>query len=88
MSENLLKNHKSFIHLLCEMHSEEQTQTLLDTATPGQIRAISELSLNLLHQHCGNINKTLRDKVIEHQEFFRKLGTEERPFARKKEFAS
>ena len=84
MSENLLKKHKSFIDLLCETHSKEQRQALLDTASPGQIRAISELSLNLLHQHCGNIDKTLRDKVIEHQEFFRKLATEERPFARKK----
>ena len=84
MSENLLEKHKSFIRLLCETHSKEQRQALLDIATPGQIRAIGELSLNLLHQHCGNIGKMLRDKVIEHQEFFRKLATEDRPFARKK----
>ena len=83
MSEKLLKNNKSFIRLLCETHSKEQRQALLDTATPGQIRAISELSLNLLHEHCGSIDKALRDKVTEHQEFFRKLATEERPFARK-----
>ena len=69
MSEKLLKKHKSFIRLLCETQSKEQRQALLDTATPGQIRAISELSLNLLHQHCGNIDKVLRDKVTEHQEF-------------------
>ena len=84
MSENLLKKNKSFIRLLCETHSKEQRQALLNTATPGQIRAISELSLNLLHQHCGYIDKALRDKVTEQQEFFRKLATEERSFARKK----
>ena len=84
MSENLLKKHKSFIHLLCETQSKEQIQVLLDTATPVQIRALSELSLNLLHEHCGSIDKLLRDKVTEHQEFFKKLATEERPFARKK----
>ena len=81
MSENLLKKHKSFIHLLCETLSKEQRQVLLDTATPGQIRALSELSLNLLHEHCGSIDKVLRDKVTEYQEFFRKLAKEKEEFA-------
>ena len=69
MSENLLKKNKSFIRLLCRTHSKVQRQALIDTATPSQIRAISELSLNLLHEHCESIDKALRDKVTEHQEF-------------------
>ena len=42
-----IKNNKAFLDLLCKTKSEEQRQALLDTATPGQIRALSEVALNL-----------------------------------------
>ena len=80
-----LQKHTPFIRLLCETPSTEQRQALLDTATPGQIRAISELSLNLLHEHGGCIEDTeVRQELVKNEEFIRKLATAQRPFARKR----
>ena len=85
MSDESLRKHRSFIELLCETKSTEQRQALLDTATPSQIRAISELSLNLLHERGGGIPAgPEREKLVKNQEFVRKLATEQRPFARKR----
>ena len=53
MSEVLFLKNKAFIDLLLKTKSLEQRQALLDTATPSQIRAISELCLNLLHERSG-----------------------------------
>ena len=80
-----IRKHTPFLRLLCETPSTEQRQALLDTATPGQIRAISELSLNLLHDSGGCIeDPEVRQKLVDNQEFVRKLATEERVFARKR----
>ena len=80
-----LRQHKPFIQLLCQTRSTEQRQALLDTATPSQIRAISELSLNLLHERAGRIeDQDVRQKLVDNQEFVRKLATEQRAFARKR----
>ena len=79
-----LQKHTAFLRLLCETPSTEQRQALLDTATPGQIRAISKLSLNLLHEGAGRIEEPVRKQLVKNQEFVRKLATEERPFARKR----
>jgi len=84
MSEELLKKNKPFIKLLLETKSKEQRQALLDTATPSKIRTISELSLNLLHERSGTVEEPEREKLIKNQEFVRKLATEERSFARKR----
>ena len=85
MSDDLLKKNQSFIDLLSKTKSFEQRQALLDTATPSQIRAIAELCLNLLHERCGQIEAgPERDQLIKHHEFVRKLATEQRPFARKR----
>ena len=85
MSYELLRKHKPFIKLLCETKSDEQRQALLDTATPSQVRAISELCLNLLHERgCDIPAGPEREKLVENQVFVRKLATEERPFALKR----
>ena len=85
ISDELLKKNKAFIDLLLKTKSFEQRQALLDTATPSQIRAISELCLNLLHERGGKIEDDLeREKIVENQELIRKLATEQRPFARKR----
>ena len=84
MCEELLKKNESFIRLLCETKNGEQRQALLDTITPSQVRTISELCLNLLHGRCGEVEEPLRAKLVKNQEFIRKLATEERPFARKR----
>ena len=84
-SDDLLRKHKAFIELLCKTKSSEQRQALLDTATPSQIRAINELSLNLLHERGGVFPAGPdREKLIQNQEFVRKLATEQRSFARKR----
>ena len=85
MSDELLLKNKAFIDLLLKTKSFEQRQALLDTATPSQIRAISELCLNLLHERGGKIEAgEERQKLVDNQEFIRKLATEGRPFARKR----
>ena len=85
MSDELLRKNKAFIDLLLKTKSFEQRQALLDTATPSQIRAISELCLNLLHERGGKIEAgEERQKLVDNQEFIRKLATEGRPFARKR----
>ena len=85
MSEVILLKNKAFIDLLLKTKSFEQRQALLDTATPSQIRAISELCLNLLHERGGLIEAgPERDQLVKHQELVRKLATEQRPFARKR----
>ena len=69
MSDELLFKNKAFIDLLLKTKSFEQRQALLDTATPSQIRAISELCLNLLHERAGKIEEGLeREKIVENQE--------------------
>ena len=85
MSDEFLRKHKPFIELLCNTKSSEQRQALLDTATPSPIRAISELALNLLHERGGHLPAgPEREKLVKNQEFVRKLATEQRPFARKR----
>ena len=85
MCDELLPKNKGFIDLLLRTKSFEQRQALLDTATPSQIRAISELCLNLLHERGGKIEAgPEREQLVKHQEFVRKLATEQRPFARKR----
>ena len=80
-----LKEHIPYIRLLCETRSTEQRQALLDTATPGQIRAISEIALNLAHGYGGCIDDPeVRKKVIQNYGFLKKVITEQRPFARKR----
>ena len=85
MSDELLRKNKAIIDLLLKTKSFEQRQALLDTATPSQIRAISELCLNLLHERGGEIEAgPVREQLLKHQELVRKLATEQRPFARKR----
>ena len=85
MSDELLRKNKAIIDLLLKTKSFEQRQALLDTATPSQIRAISELCLNLLHERGGGIGAgPVREQLLKHQELVRKLATEQRPFARKR----
>ena len=85
MSEVLFLKNKAFIDLLLKTKSLEQRQALLDTDTPSQIRAISELCLNLLHERGGLIEAgPERDQLVNHQELVRKLATEQRSFARKR----
>ena len=84
MSQDLVQKNESFIKLLCNTKSDEQRQALLDTATPSQVRALSELSLNLLHERGGRIEEPERKNLVKHQNFVQKLATEQRPFARKR----
>ena len=82
MSNETLRENRSFIELLSKTKSLEQRQALLDTATPSQIRAISELCLNLLHEWGGEIEVgPEREKLVKNQELIRKLATERRPLA-------
>ena len=65
MSENLKAN-LPFLQLLARTKSDSQRYALLRTATPSQVRVLSEISLHVLTGHC-RINsidrKLLRSKI-------------------------
>ena len=67
MSECITKNH-AFIRLLAETSSPKQRQALLETATADQIRALSDLCLNIcrgrFNKEISRISKQKRKKFI------------------------
>ncbi len=65
MCENVKEN-LPFLQLLARTKSDSQRFALLKTATPSQVRVLSEIALHVLTGHC-NINsidrKLLRSKI-------------------------
>ena len=78
-----IKNNKAFLDLLCKTKSDEQRQALLDTATPGQIRALSEVALNL---YCKRVKLPVsqHSKLEANLPVLHKLIKRNRPFGLKK----
>ena len=65
MSENLKEN-LPFLELLARTKSDSQRYAILKTATPSQVRVLSEISLHILTGHCKINNsdrKLLRSKI-------------------------
>ena len=79
---DILKTNKEFLALLCKTKSSEQRQVLLDTATPTQIRALSEIVLNL---YCHRIHLPFKKrKLQEHRFELSRIGAKNRPYGQKK----
>ena len=79
---DIIRQNKAFLALLCSTKSSEQRQALLDSATPSQVRALSEVVLNL---YCKRIRAPHKKSQLKENEFeLSRLAAVNRPFGRKK----
>ena len=79
---DIVRKNKDFLALLCKTKSGEQRQALLDTATPSQVRALSEIVLNL---YCNRIHLPRKKKQLKAHEFeLSRIAAVNRPFGRKR----
>ena len=85
---NVIEKNKAFLQLLATTKSIEQRHGLLETATPGQVRALSQIALNLFNKHPivaldedrkATLNKKSNIKIL------KRLSTKERPYGRKRQ---
>ena len=87
MSNFVTKNH-AFIILLTETPSKIQRQALLETATPDQIRALSDICLNIcrgrFNKEIGRISKHKRRKFIKNVLPVEKVATKGVPIQEKR----
>lgn len=78
MSDFVTKNH-AFIRLLAETPSNIQRQALLETATSDQIRALSDICLNIcrgrFNKEIGRISKHKRKNFIKNSLPVEKVAT-------------
>ena len=81
----VIETNRAFLELLASTKSDEQRQALLETATPGQVRAISEITLNLLNRRSKQPDEHVRKKINNNIKFYRTLAKSNRPFARKRQ---
>ena len=61
-----IKENLPFLHLLARTTSDSQLSALLETATPSQVRVLSEISYHVLTGRCkftGNNRALLRSKI-------------------------
>ena len=86
-----LRDNLPFLQLLIET-SEKQRQSLLDSATPCQVRAIAELCLNICR---GRFNKTIsildsdtRKEVLRNILPVQKVATKNISFRKKRKLLS
>ena len=84
---NCLKNNLSFLTLLKETESEEQRQALLETATPSQIRSLTEICHNILYSHC-KLDKVSRKKLQKNKKLLQKVASPSKTFKSKRRFVS
>jgi IS30 family transposase len=84
---NCLKNNLPFLKLLKDTESEEQRQGLLETATPSQIRSLTEICHHTLYGYL-NFNKASRQKLRKNKKLLRKVASPSRTFKSKRRFVS
>ena len=84
---NCLKNNVPFLRLLSETESEDQRQALLETATPSQIRALTEICYHTLHRHC-KLDQASRKKLRENRKLLRKVASTSKTFKSKRKYLS
>ena len=82
-----LKSNLSFLNLLKETESEVQRQALLDTATPSQIRSLTEICHHTLYGYC-KLDKTSRKKLRRNKKLLQKVASTDRTFKSKRRFVS
>ena len=81
MSE-LVKKHKHYMYLLSETSSSHQRKALVDTITKEQFRALSQVTVNVLHLNIP-LEKSVVSKLKSHRKTFallsdRKVGVRKR----------
>lgn len=79
-----LKENLSFLKLLQETKSNEQRQALLETATPSQIRALTEICQHTLSGYC-KLDKETRKSLRSKTGILQKIASPTRTYQRKKE---
>ena len=79
-----LKENLSFLKLLQETKSNEQRQALLETATPSQIRALTEICQHTLTGYC-KLDKKTRKSLRSKTRILQKIASPTRTYQRKKE---
>ena len=82
MCENIKKN-IPFLQLLARTNSDSQRYALLKTATPTQVRVLSEISYHVLTGHC-KINRTDRQLFRSKINTLKKLASRNRSYKSKK----
>ena len=73
-----------YLHLLMTTASSAQRKALLDTVTNDQLKALTEVTHNLLQGHIP-ITEGQKRNLRKHKTFLRILGNPKVPFAQKRE---
>ena len=84
---NCLIDNLPFLKLLQQTESEDQRQSLLETATPSQIRSLSEICNHVLKGHC-KLDKESRKKLSKNKKLLRKLANPSKTFKTKRRYLS
>ena len=84
---NCLIENLPFLKLLQVTESEDQHQALLDTATPSQIRALTEICHNTLYNHC-KLDRRTRKKLHKNKKLLRKVADPSKRFKSKRRYLS
>ena len=84
---NCLKANVPFLRLLKDTDSQKQRQALLETATPSQIRALTEICHHTLYGY-PKLDKTTRNKLIKNKKSLEKVASLSKSFKKKRRFVS
>ena len=85
---SVIEQNKAFLQLLATTKSIEQRQGLLETATPGQVRALSQIALNLFNNHPIDALDADRKAALNKKSniiTLKRLSMKERPYGRKRQ---
>ena len=78
-----LKENLPFLQLLARTTSDSQLSALLETATPSQVRVLSEISFHVLTGRC-KFNSTNRKRLRSKIKILKKVGDIHRSYRSKK----
>lgn len=81
-----VKQKKFLHHLFRAARQPKKVSLLLRRASPSQIKALGELSYNLLHRSLPHTNSRQVTQLKPHRSVFRKLGDRNLSVAQKKKF--
>lgn len=84
---NCLKHNILFLQFLEESKDVNQIQAILKTATPSQVRALSEICHHLLGGYC-KLDKESRGILRKKVHILKKVASTKKPYAAKKKFIS
>jgi hypothetical protein len=82
--KSLMKRQIWYLHLLMTSTSSTQKKALLDTITNDQLKALTEVTHNLLQGHIP-ITESQKRNLRKHKTFLRILGNSKVPYSKKRE---